>query len=83
MDIILKGYAKMIIWINLRVRILGKRTVDFFIRDPNVNCNFGNLNFIQSPFKSFKVANLINKMLLDGLKSQKSIEYYEYFIYSL
>ena len=41
MDIILKGCAKMIIWINLRVRILGKRTVDFFIRDPSVNCNFG------------------------------------------
>lgn len=44
MDIILKGCAKMIIWINLRVRILGKRTVDFFIRDPSVNCNFRNLN---------------------------------------
>ena len=31
MDIILKGYAKMIIWINPRVQILGKRTVDFLL----------------------------------------------------
>ena len=55
MDIILKGCAKMVIWINLRVRILGKRTVDFFIRDPSVNCDFGNLNFIRSHLNRFKL----------------------------
>ena len=55
MDIILKGYAKMIIWINLRVRILGKRAVDFFIRDPIVNCNFDNINFIRSHLNRLKL----------------------------
>ena len=60
MDIILKGYAKMIIWINLRVRIRVKRTVDLFITDPNVNCNIGRYKFHSKSIEIFKVANLIN-----------------------
>ena len=36
MDNILKGYAKMIIWINPGVRITGKRTVHCFITDTSV-----------------------------------------------
>ena len=36
MDILLKGHTKMIIWINLRVRIRVKRTVHRFITDTNV-----------------------------------------------
>ena len=36
MDILLKGHAIMIIWINLRVRIRVKRTVHRFITDTNV-----------------------------------------------
>jgi hypothetical protein len=56
MDILLKGHAKMIIWINLRVRIRVKRTVHRFITDTNVIVTLAGYKFHHSPLKPLKLS---------------------------
>ena len=56
MDILLKGHAKMIIWINLRVRIRVKRTIHRFITDTNVIVTLAGYKFHHSPLKPLKLS---------------------------